>query len=168
MDAFNINKIIVDDAEYYLSPNINSVNYTSSTSANAFVGGITSTEYGIQVSYYNTLNTSGNITAANFTSTSDARLKNSIVDTLIDYNTILDHLQIKDFYFNSDETKSNKQIGLVAQQLEAIIPDEYKNCFIKKDDNGYYSINEIKLVYLALLKIKELEKRIKELEDTII
>jgi hypothetical protein len=167
MATCSINRIEDSSNTYYIVPNL-SVSTTTSSTASSFVGSVSCDSSSLVFTYYTNLSTSGSITAANFTSTSDARLKNSIVNTLIDYNSILDNLEIKDFYFNSDEKKESKQIGLVAQDLEKIIPDDYKNCFIKKDDKGYYSINEIKLVYLALLKIKELEKRLKEIEDTTI
>lgn len=166
MDVYPIGQIIVDDTAYSIVPAFSST--TTTATASYFLGDVVVNSSGLAFVYYSNLSTSGSITAATFTSTSDARLKNSIVDTLIDYNSILDNLEIKDFYFNSDEKKESKQIGLVAQDLEKIIPNDYKNCFIKKDDKGYYSINETKLVYLALLKIKELEKRIKELEDAVI
>ncbi len=161
-----VKKIIANSVTYNIVPSTSSS--TTTGTASYFLMSVSEGDSGLIFTYGSNLNTSGSITAANFTSTSDARLKNSIIDTLIDYNSILNNLEIKDFYFNSDEKKESKQIGLVAQDLEKIIPNDYKNCFIKKDDNGYYSINETKLVYLALLKIKELEKRIKELEDTTI
>lgn len=167
MATYSINRIEDSNNTYHIVPNLSTSTTTSGT-ASSFVGSVSCGSSSLVFTYYTNLSTSGSITAANFTSTSDARLKNSIVNTLIDYNSILDNLEIKDFYFNSDEKKESKQIGLVAQDLEKIIPDDYKNCFIKKDDKGYYSINEIKLVYLALLKIKELEKRLKEIEDTTI
>lgn len=167
MSEYIINKIKTNNDTYKIIPAITASSITTSA-ASSFIGSVSSDGDGLAIYYYTSLNTSGSITASNFTSTSDARLKNSIVDTLIDYNSILNNLEIKDFYFNSDEKKESKQIGLIAQDLEKIIPDDYKNCFVKKDDQGYYSINETKLVYLALLKIKELEKRIKELEDTTI
>lgn len=163
MAVYTTNKIMTDSDTFYIVPAVTST--STAIAATKFVQGISYASQALQVTYSDSMSTSGSITAANFTSTSDARLKNSITNTLIDYNNILGKLSIRDFYFNSDETKSSKQIGLVAQELEAIIPDDYKNCFIKKDDNGYYSINEDKLVYLALLKIKELEQRIAKLEN---
>lgn len=112
------------------------------------------------------LTASGQIEAGNFYATSDERLKENIekvdADKLVE---TFDHLQVREFNFKKDLSKT-PQVGLIAQELEKVVPENLRNCFVHKNkDTGFLSINENKLVYLCIEKIKELEERIKQLEQ---
>lgn len=101
-------------------------------------------------------NASGEITAQSFNALSDKRLKENIVEYSPN-KSILD-LPIYSYNFISDEKKT-KKIGCLAQDLKEICPE-----IVKEDDKGYLSIEENKIVYLLLDEVKELKKRVDELE----
>lgn len=100
------------------------------------------------------LSSSSTITASKFTSNSDKRLKENIVDYKND-KSILDLPVYKFDYING--TKDN--IGCLAQDLREICPE-----LVHEDSNGYLSIEESKLVYLLLDEVKQLRKEIDELK----
>ena len=94
----------------------------------------------------------GAITATSFTAASDARLKTNIKDYTPAAN-ILD-LPVKEFdYIETGE----HSIGCIAQDLQKMFPE-----LVHEGEDGYLSVNEGKLVYLLLLKVKELESLIKK------
>ena len=98
----------------------------------------------------------GAITAPSFTATSDERLKTNIKD-YIPIANILD-LPVKEF----DYIETGKHsIGCIAQDLQKMFPELVHEC-----ENGYLSVNEGKLVYLLLLKVKELESLINNLRKS--
>ncbi len=104
------------------------------------------------------------ITAYSFNASSDRRLKENIIDTEIDYGAILDNLHIVDFNFKSDKDKK-VNVGLIAQELQEVLPDKYKAAIVVENPTtGYLSINESKLVYIALLALKDQKKQIANLE----
>lgn len=110
------------------------------------------------------ITTTGPITGYSFNATSDRRLKENIIDTEIDYGAILDNLHIVDFNFKSDKDKK-VNVGLIAQELQEILPDKYKAAIVVENPaTGYLSINESKLVYIALLALKDQKKQIADLE----
>ena len=69
-----------------------------------------------------------------------------------------------------DITKDNKyQIGLMAQDIREGLEKSGKNpddfSIVKKENNGYYSVDYIQLIPILVSEIKELEKRLSILED---
>lgn len=98
----------------------------------------------------------GNVSAQSFNALSDKRLKENIVEYSPN-KSILD-LPIYSYNFISDEKKT-KKIGCLAQDLKEICPE-----IVKEDDKGYLSIEENKIAYLLLDEVKELKKRVDELE----
>ena len=64
------------------------------------------------------------------------------------------------FSFNYKD-KDEKTFGLIAQDL---LPFNNVAKLVDKNDEGYYSIRESKLVYLLWGYVKELNKRIEKLE----
>ena len=113
------------------------------------------------------LTSTGKITAVNFYSTSDRELKENIKEVSdINFKEILDKITLKEFNFKCDEDK-NLLIGIIAQELAWIIPSKYMDSMIHVDDNGFYSINESKLIYWLIGALKEEIKRNDNLEDRI-
>lgn len=104
---------------------------------------------------YATISGFTSISAGSFTATSDKRLKENIYSYTCDKN-ILD-LDVKKFDFINGP---KNQIGCLAQDLQEICPE-----LVKEGEDGYLGINETKLVYLLLLKLKDQEKRLKQLEQ---
>lgn len=124
---------------------------------------------GTSLSY--TLDVNGSINATNIYASSDERLKENIKTVELDCSKIIKDLEIKEFNFKSDKDKK-LIVGAIAQQLRNILPDKYKDSFVLGNENDYYSINEGKLLYIAIgalkdemQKTKELEERIKKLEE---
>lgn len=109
--------------------------------------------------YSSGLYATGVVHANSFNATSDERLKENIkmFDKNI-ANAIVNNVNVFSFnYKNRDE----KTFGLIAQDL---LPFNNIAKLVDKNDEGYYSIRESKLVYLLWSYVKELNKRIKELE----
>lgn len=100
---------------------------------------------------------SGTLTAAVFNTTSDARLKENIIEYKCD-NSILD-LPVYKYDF-VDGAKN--QIGCLAQDLQKICPE-----LVTEGDKSYLTISESKIVYLLLQEVKELSKRIEKLEKAL-
>ena len=57
---------------------------------------------------------------------------------------------------------SNKQIGLIAQDVEKIFPE-----LVTTDNNGYKSVNYTGLIPVMIESIKTLQKEIEELKKKI-
>ena len=57
------------------------------------------------------------------------------------------------------DTNKTQHIGCLAQDLQKICPE-----IVHEGDDGFLSIEENKLVYLLLEEVKQLNKKVKELE----
>ena len=123
----------------------------------------------------NNNNQSGSFYATNIYAASDRRLKENIQNITINSVEILDKIKIREYNFINDETKQ-KNIGIIAQELREILPEDLINFYIqgKETENEHLSVNDSKLIYLlidAYQKEKqqriELEKRINVIEDKI-
>lgn len=109
--------------------------------------------------YSSGLYATGVVQANSFNATSDIRLKENI--NTLDSNLvkeIVDNVYTVTFNYRD---KDEKTFGLIAQDLLKF-DSEIK--LVDKDENGYYSIRESKLVYLLWNYVKELNKRIEKLE----
>lgn len=116
------------------------------------------------VAYKNYAAQTGDFYATTFHATSDRNLKENIVPSNIDYNSVLNSLKIYEYNFKDDAEKT-KQIGIMAQDLRDALPEDLRPAFISGDEEkNHLSINESKIQYLLLMKIRELEARIIELE----
>jgi len=131
---------------------------TTTGSSNTFEGNVTigksNAAKALQV--YGTITASDTIQGKSFDATSDARLKQNIVDYHCE-KSILD-LPIKEFEFIDDE-KHIKHIGCLAQDLQQICPE-----IVHENVDGYLHIEETKLVYLLLQEVKALKEEIKALK----
>lgn len=148
--------------------NVNGQSYfygTSHFNGTVTVGTLSSNS---SLTVYGTLTATGAITASSYTATSDRRLKENIHKTDFDWRHCLDNLNIVDFTFKSDKEKKIN-IGLIAQELREVLPEKYRDAIVVEDEseNHYLSINEDKLVYIALLGLKDQVKKISELEDRL-
>ena len=97
----------------------------------------------------------GTIEAASFNATSDARLKENLVP-YTPKKSILDLPVYKYNFIGKDET----HIGCLAQDLEKICPE-----LVSKNEKGYLSIKETKLVYLLLKEVKKLKAELEEIKN---
>ena len=110
---------------------------------------------------------------ANIHNDSDRRLKENFTDSSItNYTKLIEDIPLVDYNYIGNDTP---QLGIIAQDLEEILPERYKKEFIGKhklrekngDNTEYLSIVESKLIYLCIGAIKELASEIKELKKKL-
>lgn len=112
------------------------------------------------------LSVTGTIYGGSIYTSSDRNLKENIKDSNIDYLDVLNGLDIKEYNYISDENKT-KIIGIIAQDLLEILPEEYKESFINQLDNEHLVVNTTSLLFLALGAIQNQQKQIDDLKDRI-
>jgi hypothetical protein len=100
-----------------------------------------------------TLTNDGNLTAYNFTSSSDRRLKKNI--KAIDFSKGIDDIKFVQFTMKNDST-NRLRFGVVAQDVEKILPN-----VVHTDDEGMKSVSYIDLL---VAKMARMEERLNELE----
>ena len=96
----------------------------------------------------------GVVTAPNFVSSSDARLK-SDVETIVDALALVSALRGVRFTMDG-----SRQIGVIAQEVEAVLPE-----VVRADaDTGQLSVAYGNITCLLIEAVKELSARVAELE----
>lgn len=93
---------------------------------------------------------------------SDRRLKRDIVDT--DVNAIDRINQLRMVAFDFIKTGKHEEIGLIAQEVEAILPSAVSKNPEKEDD--YLHIDYVAIVPYLIKAIQELNQKIEKLEKT--
>jgi len=105
-----------------------------------------------------TLNVTGDVTAF---STSDERLKSNITPILDSLNKIGEIQGYEyDWIENEHHTNTGHDIGVIAQEIEKIAPEA-----VTTRDNGYKAVKYEKLIPILIQAIKELNDKVKQLED---
>ena len=99
--------------------------------------------------------TGGTITATDFNSTSDINLKENIKTVENSLDTLT---QLRGVSFDWKET-GRSSYGVIAQELEEILPDLVKNGEVK-------SVNYNGLIGVLIEAVKELSEELKELKKT--
>ena len=107
-----------------------------------------------------------NIYGVNVYASSDRRLKENIKPAELDCSKVIDDLQIKEFNFKADEEKK-VVVGAIAQELKAILPEKYQAELVDGSEDTSYSINEGKLLYVAIGALKDEMKKTRELEERL-
>lgn len=104
------------------------------------------------------LDVNGDVKAQNFVTTSDRQLKENI-HALEENRSIEKILQLKPVTFNyKNDAEKQKQLGLIAQEVEKIFPD-----VVSKDSNGIRSIAYTQLNMYLLKAIQDQQREIKKL-----
>jgi len=102
-----------------------------------------------------------------FNTTSDARLKENVVDTAYNLDTVL-ALQIHDYNFKSDPDQT-KLTGFIAQELYKIFPDAVTPGNDAVDENGVllnpWSVDYGKLTPLLAKGIQDLNTKVGDLQS---
>ena len=101
--------------------------------------------------------TAGTITATDFNSTSDIKLKENIKTVENSLNTLT---QLRGVSFDWKETGKGSY-GVIAQELEEILPDLVKNGEVK-------SVNYNGLIGVLIEAVKELSEEVKELKKKVL
>ena len=104
------------------------------------------------------LSVTGNITATGtVTGTSDARVKGNLVKIADSVSKIQ---KLTGYTFTrTDLNDGLRYVGLIAQDVQAVVPEAVREC-----EDGTLSVDYMGLVGLLVQSIKELDKRIKDLE----
>lgn len=116
----------------------------------------------------NTITTTSYVQASYFNATSDRRAKDSIMpisDSMLD---IVKKIQV--YTFNYKSNPSQRNIGLIAQDLKDINIDGFSlvtNPDATGKDGDYMAIHESKLVYILLEAVKELSAEVDALKDKL-
>ena len=117
-------------------------------------GGLNVTAGGLSVT--GAINATNDITAF---STSDSRLKNNIIK-INDSNKIINSLNGYKYEWNEKANQSGEGIGVIAQEVKELIPSA-----VRENDEGYLSVDYIKIIPYLIEEVKNLNNRIKILEE---
>jgi hypothetical protein len=115
------------------------------------------------VSFRANVDVSGNITSAktisalNFTSLSDYRIKTNVLP--LTHHFVVDHLQPVSYY---NLLKNKEDIGFIAHELQTIYPFLVSG---SKNGTDYQSIDYTGLIPILVKEIQELKKRVVALES---
>ena len=132
---------------------------TTIIKGNLCIGGITSvtSPYIVDISgsmiINGNLNISGNCTASSYTTTSDRRIKENIINI----NETIDLLKPRK-YFN--KLTKNEEFGLIADEVQEIYPHLVNG---NKDDDKLQSVNYIQLIALLIKEVKDLKQKINQI-----
>jgi hypothetical protein len=109
------------------------------------------------------LDVNGDIRCTSLTETSDARLKTDIMPLNNALATVT-ALNGVSFRWKDPEMGNGDQIGLVAQEVETVVPE-----LVSEDSDGYKSVSYSKMTAVLVESIKELQEQISaqqtEIED---
>ena len=94
---------------------------------------------------------------------SDKRLKENIVDSNIVALDKIKQLKMKSFDFI--DTGKHEEVGLIAQEVEAVLPSVISKNPEKADD--YLHIDYVAIVPYLIKSIQELNQKIEEMEKTV-
>jgi hypothetical protein len=99
------------------------------------------------------LNIYGNIgITGNLLTTSDERIKTNIKTIENGLDTIL---KCRGVHFNYLETSNKNEIGVIAQEIEKVIPE-----IVETNKNGFKNVNYLSLIGFLIEAIKDLNNKI--------
>jgi hypothetical protein len=96
-----------------------------------------------------------------FVSASDKNLKKNIVELPNALENVEKMRGVYHEWIDGNQSQS-KQIGVIAQEVQAVYPE-----LVQENENGYLSVNYPKLTAVLLQSIKEMNKKMKRMDDTI-
>ena len=107
------------------------------------------------------INATGNVTAADFIISSDARYKN-VFGNISNALTAVNSLNGVTYTYNELSGKDTEIVraGVIAQEVESVLPQA-----VYTDPDGYKSVSYDSIVPLLIEAIKELTARVEELES---
>ncbi len=113
-----------------------------------------------------TLDVAGNIHTAGITETSDERFKTGI-STISNAIGKLMQLTGREYFWKTTEFPEHnftegKQIGVIAQEVEKVLPD-----LVHTDNSGYKSVEYTKLIPVLIEAFKEQQREIEKLEKQV-
>jgi len=96
------------------------------------------------------LDVRGTVRARAFSQMSDLRLKTDIKD-IVDAIKIVSSLQGKTYRWKNGEENGNRVIGLIAQEVQRVLPE-----VVKEDENGFLSVSYSEILPILIEAFKEL------------
>jgi len=110
--------------------------------------------------------------SANWSTTSDQRIKKNIVDNDVGLEAI-NQVRVRNFEYRvPDEidelpkesaiNKKGLQLGVIAQEIKEILPD-----VVKQESTGCYSVNPDNMTWYLVNAVKELSAQVDELKNKI-
>lgn len=103
-----------------------------------------------------TINATGDITAF---FTSDKRLKNNIIK-IDNSNNVINSLNGYTYDWDEKSGKTGEGVGVIAQEVKELIPSA-----VRENEDGYLSVDYLKLIPYLIEEVKSLNNRIKTLES---
>ncbi|MFH1662202.1 MAG: tail fiber domain-containing protein [Candidatus Falkowbacteria bacterium] len=95
------------------------------------------------------------------TDVSDIRLKENIKPVI---NALEKIQEINGVYFNMIDTPGEKEIGVIAQDVQKVLPEAVN---IVDEENGYIGVSYPHLIPVLIEAIKEQQNQIKDLEEKV-
>ena len=109
----------------------------------------------------------GDLVGFSSTVTSDERFKRNIQDINYGLNDVL-KLRSVQFDWNEDKQNGKHDIGLIAQQVQEVIPDVVKEVTtLKEEDSKHLTVDYAKLTSVLIKAVQEQNERIEELESRL-
>jgi len=163
--ATNVTAGMVDNADNYMNFRVMRNSNTTTNNDGMFIGygnsnsGITRLYGGGSTTNNVTINSAGDITASGqITASSDVKLKENI--TTIE-NALHKVSKLRGVEFDRIDIKTH-QIGLIAQEVEEIIPE-----VVQENENGYKTVAYGNVVALLIEAIKDQQNQINALQEEI-
>ena len=148
--------VVSGDGGYYSGNQYTKLAFRVSGSGDTTVGGTLSTEGNLSVT--GDITATGDVTAY---FSSDERLKDNITPLEGALNKI-SQIGGYEFDWNNDSNNSGHDIGVIAQEIEKVLPE-----VVVDRDNGYKAVRYEKIVALLIEAIKEQQLQIDELKSKI-
>jgi hypothetical protein len=139
--------------------NVATFNSTVSVSGTSTFTGQTTHNGGICVN--GNLNVSGTIDATGDITaffTSDKRLKNNIIK-IDNSNNVINSLNGYTYEWDEKSGKTGEGVGVIAQEVKELIPSA-----VRENEDGFLSVDYLKLIPYLIEEVKSLNNRIKTLE----
>jgi len=90
---------------------------------------------------------------------SDKRLKNNIVK-IKDSNNIINNINGYEFDWKENADREGSDLGIIAQEVKEVLPE-----IVHEREDGYLSVDYVKLIPVLIEEVKSLNNRIKVLEE---
>ena len=148
--------IIGGNGDFYSTSNYDKLIFKVSGSGNTYVGGTLTTEDALTVG--GAITATGDITA--FYS-SDERLKDNVTPISNAINKV-NQIAGYEFDWNDNSEHSGHDVGVIAQEIEKVLPE-----IVVNRDNGYKAVRYEKIVALLIQAVKEQQLQIDELKSKL-
>jgi len=154
--------VIGGGGDYYSSTNYDKLMFKVSGSGQTYIGGPLDVDGAADIN--GNLSVTGTISATSDIiaySTSDERLKENITPISDAINKI-NQIGGYGFDWNSNSEHSGHDVGVIAQEIEKVLPE-----VVTTRDNGYKAVRYEKIVALLIEAVKEQQLQIEELKSKL-